>query len=119
MLKLNKKSVRIISVIVLAVMLLMSFSTIVFAAGYEGFDASMQDPGGEASNLANKILGILTWVGVAIAIGMLIFLGIKYVTASPDGKADLKKQLGVYVLGFALIVSATTIVGILANALGK
>ncbi len=112
MLKLNKKSVRIISVIMLAIVLFMSMGNVVFAA----FDASMQDPGGEAGNLANKILGILTWVGVAVSIGMLIFLGIKYVTSSPDGKADLKKQLGVYVLGFVLIISATTIVGILANA---
>ena len=59
------------------------------------------------------------WVGVMIAVGMMIFLGIKYVTASPDGKADLKKQLGIYVLGLVLILAATTIVGIIANALGK
>ncbi len=71
--------------------------------------------GTKASDIASKVLGALKWIGIAVAVGMLIFLGIKYVTASPDGKADLKKQLGVYALGLLLIVAATTIVGILEN----
>ena len=116
MLKLNKKSVRILSIIFLTVVLLMSVGNVVFAAGdaLGGINPTITAPEGGA-DIANKILGILMWVGVAIAVGMLIFLGIKYVTSSPDGKADLKKQLGIYILGFVFIVGATTIVGILAN----
>ena len=44
-------------------------------------------------------------------------LGIKYVTSAPEGKANLKGQLGVYVLGFVFIVAATTVVGILETTL--
>ena len=117
MLKLNKKSVKILSIVLLVVTLTMCFSPIVFADGIGDFDASPKTPDGKATSLANTILGTLTWVGIAIAIGMLIFLGIKYVTSSPDGKADLKKNLGVYVIGFVLIVAATTIVGILNTAI--
>ena len=114
MLKLNKKSVRIISVILLAVVLFMSFGNVVFADGIEGINPTATPPDG-GTELANSILGALMWIGIAIAVGMLIFLGIKYVTSSPDGKADLKKQLGVYILGFVFIVGATTIVGIIKN----
>ena len=117
MLKLNKKSVRIISVIVLAIIMFVFMGTQVYAL--ELPNVTPESPGDQANDLASVILNTMMWVGVMISVGMLIFLGIKYVTASPDGKADLKKQLGVYVLGFVLIVAATTIVGILANALGK
>ena len=114
MLKLNKKSVKILSIVLLVAVLLMSFSNVVFADAIEGINPTPTPPEGGA-DLANSILGALMWIGIAIAIGMLIFLGIKYVTSSPDGKADLKKQLGVYILGFVFIVGATTIVGIIRN----
>lgn len=116
MLKLNKKSVKILSAILLAVVLLMSFGNVVFADAIYGIDPSPSAPAG-GENLANSILGALMWIGIAIAVGMLIFLGIKYVTSSPDGKADLKKQLGIYILGFVFIVGATTIVGVIKNVI--
>ena len=47
----------------------------------------------------------------------MIFLGIKYVTSSPEGKANLKGQLGIYILGLVFILAATVIVGILDNAI--
>jgi hypothetical protein len=111
MLKLSKRSVKVISVIVLAVMMFMCFSPIAFAAGLEDLGITPKADSsklGSGAQLANTILSALMWIGVAIAVGMMIFLGIKYVTSSPDGKADLKKQLGVYILGFVLIVGATT-----------
>lgn len=117
MLKLNKKSIRIISIILLAVMLLGVLATPVLAVSVDLPEVEPKSPGDKADGLAQTILNTLMWVGIMISVGMLIFLGIKYVTASPDGKADLKKQLGVYVLGFVLIVAATTIVGVLANAI--
>ena len=70
-----------------------------------------------ANGVIKTVLGALKWIGVAIAVGMLIFLGIKYVTSAPEGKANLKGQLGVYVLGFVFIVAATTVVGILETTL--
>ena len=116
MLKLSKRSVKVICVIVLAVMMLTVFGSQVFAVSLPNVTPSAPD-GGE--QIAGTILNTLMWLGIMIAVGMMIFLGIKYVTASPDGKADLKKQLGIYVLGLVLILAATTIVGMIANAFGK
>lgn len=120
MLKLNKKSVKIISVLLVAVIMVMSFSPVVFADGLSDLGINPTPDSsklGNGANLANTILSALMWLGVAIAVGMMIFLGIKYVTASPDGKADLKKQLGIYVLGLVFILGATTIVGIIRTAI--
>ena len=124
---LTKKSMKIISVLLLAVVLFMAMGNVAFAAGNStGGTGGMSgqfnpDPnaisGTKASDLANTILGALKWAGVAIAIGMMIFLGIKYVTSSPEGKANLKGQLGIYILGLVFILAATVIVGILENAI--
>ena len=46
---------------------------------------------------------IIKWAGAAIAVGMLMFIGIKYVTASPDGKADVKKELIPWSIGVVLL----------------
>ncbi len=111
---LSKKSVKIISIILLAVILLMSVGNVVFAGVADQFNPDTSAiEGTGAKGVANTVLGALKWAGVAIAVGMLIFLGIKYVTSSPDGKANLKGQLGIYVLGFVFIVGATVIIGIL------
>ena len=62
-----------------------------------------------AGGTVGIIVGTLQWVGYAIAIGMLVFIGIKYVMASANEKADLKQSLVKYVIGAVLIVFATTI----------
>ena len=122
MLKLNKKSVKIVSVLLLAVMMFMCFSPVAFATGLEDLGITPNPDSsnlGNGAKLANTVLSALMWLGIAIAVGMMIFLGIKYVTSSPDGKADLKKQLGVYILGLVFILGATTIVGIIRTAIGS
>ena len=65
--------------------------------------------GGETT--VNKLLGIFQWIGYAIAVGMLIYVGIKYVLASADGKADLKSSMTKYVIGALAIAGADAIFG--------
>ena len=64
---------------------------------------------------ANAIIGAMQWIGYAIAIGMMVFIGIKYVVASADEKADLKNALVKYLIGAILIALAATIAGWIFN----
>ena len=64
---------------------------------------------------ANVIIGTMQWIGYAIAIGMMVFIGIKYVIASADEKADLKNALIKYFIGAILISLAVTIAGWIFN----
>ncbi len=66
---------------------------------------------GEATALASKVLGFVQFVAYAIALGMLIYVGIKYVMASANEKADLKSALVKYVIGAIIIAGASTILG--------
>lgn len=66
-------------------------------------------PGGGISTATEKIIGTMKWFGYAIAVGMLVYIGIKYVMASADGKADLKSAIVKYVIGTVIILFAVNI----------
>ncbi len=61
------------------------------------------------------VVGLVQVIGYALAIGMLIYLGIKYVTSSANEKADLKKGSVNYVIGAIIIASAATLVKLFFN----
>ena len=70
------------------------------------------------NKIGSTVLGYIQWFGYTMAVGMLLYIGIKYMMASANDKADLKKGAINYVIGAIVIAAATTIVGILAN-IGK
>lgn len=70
---------------------------------------------GGATTLAAKVLGFVQFVAYAIALGMLIYVGIKYVMASANERADLKSALVKYVIGAIIIAGASTILGWIMN----
>ena len=61
------------------------------------------------------VLGVIQAVAMAAAVIMLIVLAIKYVTAAPTEKADVKKSAAIYVLGAVLLFGASGILGILQS----
>lgn len=61
----------------------------------------------------NNILGVVTYVCYAAAVVMLLYLGIKYITASPEGKAEIKKSAIIYVIGAVLVFAAGTVIKII------
>ena len=99
---------KVLSFVLIFTMLFVS--SIVFASDnpFDKITANAPDTSGAA---ANSILGVVKFVGYAIAIGMLIYVGIKYVMASANEKADLKSALVKYVIGAILIAGATAVAG--------
>lgn len=62
---------------------------------------------------AGIILGVIQAIGMSIAVIILVWLGIKYIMASPDGKAEIKKQAFGYILGAVLLFGASWLVPLL------
>lgn len=98
---------KVMSLLMTVAMLAMMCSTVF---GFSGIEPTVTAPNG-ANDTASTIIGVMQWFGYAIAIGMLVFIGIKYVMASANEKADLKNALIRYVIGAVLIVFAVTIAG--------
>ncbi len=66
-------------------------------------------PDGSIETKVVKVLGVVQWVGYVVAIGMLIWVGIKYVTSGAGEKAKAKETLIPIVVGAVLIAGATWI----------
>ena len=46
---------------------------------------------------------------------MLIYLGVKFITASPEAKADIKKSAIMYVICAIIVFAAGTLLGVISN----
>lgn len=129
----KNKTLKIIAVLLIAIALVTLTTTIVRAkaeAGVgegagagegatTGFEPIQPIDAGEVgttvTNTAGQILTIVRIVGMAVAVIMLTILGIKYVAASPNEKADYKKGMTVYVIGAVLLFGASLLLGVIQN----
>lgn len=121
----NKKLFRVITCLAILLITILVFNNNVFASTqksifeeppkggwYDIFSTSGNDP---LSGAKSELWGIVQAIGYATSIIMLVIIGIKYIWTSPDGKADVKKQLFPYVIGCALLFGATFFVGVIGN----
>lgn len=120
-----KKSVKIISIIMLLIVLV-SFSSSVFAANKTN-DITVKDPAdwknqtgnkidtGDIKNFSASIINVVATIGSAAAIITLIILGIKYMMGSAEEKAEYKKTLLPYIIGAAMVFGASVFVGVIYN----
>ena len=67
------------------------------------------------ANIGGQIAGILTTVGMVVAVIVLLVLGIKYMMGSASEKAEYKKTMIPYIVGAILILGASAIVKIIFN----
>lgn len=106
-----KKIAKVLSITLIAIMMI---STVCLATNIVEPDMTNVDLG-DLTNKVPQVLGVIQWIGIAIAVGMLIFLGIKYISKGVSEQAEIKKSLPIYILGVALIFGASMVVG----AIGK
>lgn len=123
--KMSKNMVRVISIIMVVLMVVM-ITTPVFAYTAGGMDlptgSTSQVAGTQINKVADDIITILKYVGAAIAVVVLLIMGIKYLMASVEEKADFKKAMIPYVVGALLVFAAPWIAGFiidLVSGIGK
>ena len=114
----KKTIVRIISVALMVAMIAMCLSNVAFAdmpdpSSFNGHDNSTASA--SIKNVLNAVLNIAQVVGIAIAVIMLIVLAIKYISAAPGDKADIKKHAVVYIVGAVVLFAASGILGIIKS----
>ena len=82
------------------------------------YDIKMPTDGqavGQVETAGKKIWGIVELVVQVLAVAAVVFAGLRYMLASADTKADIKKQCIILALGAALIFAATNILKIVAS----
>lgn len=110
----SKKSLKIITAIVtFAMIMTLSFS--VFAADIKPNEIKANTSSNVSTSvkdLGGKVLGVFQTAGVAIAVIIIIVLGIKYMMGSASEKAEYKKTMIPYLIGAICVFAAPTIANI-------
>lgn len=117
-----KKAIKLINVLLVAIILTMTLSTVVMATeavNPENIAGSLtgtqSNAQGQITSIGNQIIGIITTIGVVVAVIVLLILGIKYMMGSASEKAEYKKTMIPYLVGAVLIFGASAITKVVVS----
>ena len=68
---------------------------------------------GAFTNISGAVITIARIICMGVAITMLVLVAIKYMTAAPGEKADIKKHAVIYVVGAIVMFASTGILWII------
>lgn len=110
------KTVKIISTILLAVLLITTVSQAVLATNYSGIinevDKNGQGPSSDVDGIkqvAGRIVKAIRNIAAIVAVVIISILGIKYMIGSTQERADYKKSFIPLIVGVIVVVAAAQI----------
>lgn len=109
----KKTIVKIMSIALMVAMIAMCLNNIALASTMDIPTGTYTETSETFQTILSKILGITQVIGVAIAVIMLVVLAIKYISAAPGDKAEIKKHAVVYIVGAVVLFAASGILGII------
>ena len=109
-----KKLMKILPVVMVACFALTS----VFAISADDLDTALGN-GSAASGVetaAQNIWSTVVTIVQILAVAAVVFAGLRYMFASADQKADIKKSMGTLAIGAVLVFGATLVLQFVAGA---
>ena len=109
-----KKLMKILPVVMMVCIVL----TNVFAINADSLGDAINGgtAAGEITGAAKNIWSTIATIIQILAIAAVVFAGLRYMFASADQKADIKKSMGVLAIGAVLVFGATLVLQLIANA---
>lgn len=112
--KLTKRLVKILPVVLMVCFVVTS----VFAA-----NTNIGIPNGASGsasstikNATGKVWATAITIVQILAVASVVFAGVRYMVASADQKADIKRSLGTLAIGAGLVFCATSIIKFVVNS---
>lgn len=111
-----RKSVKLLSVLMMIAILTITVASPVFAtqATVDGVEGAITY--GDSSSMqaiAGKILGFIRNVAIIGGVVIIAILGVKYMMGSLEEKSEYKKSMVPLIIGIVVVMSATTIAKLL------
>ena len=101
--------------ILIGLLLLTSIFNIIMAVKAITVDLGLQSTEATVDTGIAKGLGIAQIACFTMAVVLIMWMGITWLITAPEGKAQIKKGLIILLIGIILLVSAGTIIGIVAG----
>ena len=112
----SDRKVKIISTMIICLILILTATVVNAAADISDFKPKETDASDKIAGGTGVVITVVQTIGIGIAIVMLIALAIKYISAAPSDKADIKKSAIVYIIGAILLFAASGILQIFKTA---
>lgn len=117
----KRKAIKVILIFLIIFILSTLFLNLTSRASYSSVDVDFVTSGAKDSsgtaksvnNIVGSVLTICQVAGSGIAVIMLIVLAIKYLSAAPSDKAQIKNSAVIYIVGAVILFSASGILGII------
>ena len=114
-----KKASKILSIVlpvmVIAMFMFVAIAPVVMAVPTEDTMSNFPTTTtsiGTVDNMVNQVWGTVLTIAQILAFAAIVFAGVRYMFASADQKADIKKGLVYLVVGAILVFAASTVVKI-------
>lgn len=114
--KTKKIILRMIPILMLLLVVFTNASVLGFA-DFEGGDFEIEE--GDAGTLGTTVTNLWAVIKMILqiaAVAAVIFAGVRYMFASADSKADIKKSMLILVVGAVLVFGATFVVDLITLA---
>lgn len=116
------RQTKILFIVLLIIILVIANFNISIAAPGDEIDPGYYEPNiSDASDVevltqnVGIILGIIRNINVAIAVIVLMIIGVKFIIGSVEQRATYKEQMKPYIIGVLLAASGTTLVSYIYN----
>ena len=111
------KTIKIISTLLIAVLLVVTLSQVCLATDYEGIISDVNTKADEADDVdtsainstAAKVIRMIRNVAAVAAVVIVSILGIKYMIGSTEERAEYKKSFIPLIVGIIVVVAASSI----------
>lgn len=105
---------------VLLLLLLMTFlMNFCLASGLKTEITGTANDVSAATGAVNRIWNSVRLVLQVLSITIVLACGVRYMLASADQKADIKKSLGILVIGCAIVFGATIVIQFITTIAGQ
>lgn len=106
-----KKTIFLIIILLMAIIVCMpncSYADDTGLGDLENYRGTNPDST-ELTRIVGEVLGIIRAIGTVVSVVVLISIGLKYMLASVQERADYKKTLIPYIAGAVILFTGTTI----------
>lgn len=114
-----RKNIKKIIVVLIIFLYIIAFMTSVkaFAGDISTFNDNKEIPEVDTAinSIGATVITIIRVVSVAIAIVMLLVIGMRYMISAPGDRADIKKHAVAYVIGAFMLFGVSGILTILSE----
>lgn len=110
-----RKLIKVLSVLIVCVLVF----TNVFALSINDVDKPFKNKTGSITDVDDAVKTI--WATVVtivqiLSVAAVVFAGLRYMFASADTKADIKRSMGILAIGAILVFASTTLLGLITKA---